>query len=317
MRSIEDQTILVTGGAGVIGQELVKILVNAKVKVICIDRKSKPHSMPEIVTYYQCDLANIPLEVISGYNPDILFHLAATFERTQETHNFWNDNFMNNILLSHRVLEAAKQSPNLKKFIFASSYLVYSPDQYLSLEPRTESIVLNESSLINPRNLIGSAKYYIEKELEYLNRLSNNFCIISARIFRVYGKGSKDFISRQIRAALDDKEQQVYNRENRFDFIYAGDVAEGLISLAKQADASGIFNLGSGSSHMIGEIQTLLKLNFPDIKIIELGSIGEFEASCAGIKEISSLTGWRPNTPIEEGIRIIIEYERNNGTLYA
>ena len=317
MTSVKNQTVLVTGGAGVIGQELVKKLVNADAQVICFDRKTKPDSMPETVKYYQCDLAKIPPEEIAAHNPDVLFHLAATFERTEETPDFWNDNFMNNIVLSHIVLEAAKQSPNLKKFIFTSSYLVYSPEQYLFEQPRTESVVLNETSFINPRNLIGAAKYYTEKELEYLNRISNNFCILSARIFRVYGKGSKDVISRQIRAALNGKEQQVYNIENRFDYIYAGDVAEGLIHLATHANTSGIFNLGFGLSRTVADIQTILKEHFPDIKITDKGSIGDFEASCAGIDKISSLTGWKPTIPVEEGIQMIIDYERNNGELDA
>ena len=59
--------------------------------------------------------------MITKFDPEIIFHLAATFERTEETPEFWEDNFKNNIILSHNVIDAAKECTNLEKFIFASS----------------------------------------------------------------------------------------------------------------------------------------------------------------------------------------------------
>ena len=56
---------------------------------------------------------------------------------------------------------------------------------------------------------------------------------VSARIFRVYGRGSRDVVSRWIRSLTQapDLPLTVFRKEGRFDYVYAGDVAEGLLRL--------------------------------------------------------------------------------------
>lgn len=305
----EDRRVLVTGGAGVIGRELIQRLVSNGAHIICMDLKPRPASFPESVEYIQGDLSTVSPEEIASHDPEILFHLAATFERTTETPEFSDDNFKNNIQLSHLVIKAAGKSKNLKKFIFASSYLVYSPDQYLSVRPPVEPTILSETSPIHPRNLIGAAKYYTENELEYQNRITGHFHILSARIFRVYGKGSKDVISRWVRAALNGEELHVYNKENRFDYIYAGDVAEGLFRMAASVQENTVFNLGYGSTRKVEEIVAILKDRFPGIAIHDDGLKGLYEGSCADVDRIAALTGWKPEISLEQGIQKIIDYE--------
>jgi len=305
----KDCRVLVTGGAGVIGRELIQRLVSAGAHIVCMDIKPRPASFPESIEYIQKDLSTISPEEIASHDPEILFHLAATFERTTETPEFSDDNFKNNIQLSHLVIKATGESKNLKKFIFASSYLVYSPDQYLSVRPPAEPTILSETSPIHPRNLIGAAKYYTENELEYQNRITGHFHLLSARIFRVYGKGSKDVVSRWVRAALNGEELHVYNKENQFDYIYAGDVAEGLFRVAASVQANTVLNLGYGSTRRVEEIITILKDRFPGITIHDDGPKGLYEGSCAGIDRLTALTGWKPEISLEQGIQKVIDYE--------
>src|SRR5437762_5971493 len=77
---------------------------------------------------------------------------------------------------------------------------------------------------------------------------------ISARIYRVYGCGSRDVVSRWVRALIAGRPIEVFNPENRFDYIFAGDVAEGLRRLADSPTASGIVNLATGRSPSIAEV---------------------------------------------------------------
>jgi nucleoside-diphosphate-sugar epimerase len=310
--AFENCRVLVTGGAGVIGQELIERLISAGAHVICMDIKPRPLSFPKSVEYVQTDLSTTSPEDIASHNPEILFHLAATFERTTETPEFSDDNFKNNVQLSHVMLKAAGQAKTLKKFIFTSSYLVYAPEQYLFTEPTTKPTIISETNPIHPRNLIGAAKYYTENEIEYQNRISDHFSIISARIFRVYGKGSKDIISRWIRAALKGEELYVYNKENSFDYIYAGDVAEGLFRMAATVHTNTIFNLGYGSTRRVEEILGILKDRFPDITIHDDGYKGLYENSCAGIERLTALTRWKPEISLEQGIQKIIDYETSH-----
>ncbi len=307
----KNKRVIITGGTGVIGKELVGRLLKRGAVVRCFDIAPRPKNFGGEVEYCQRDLTLLnPIEV-AAFNPEIIFHLAATFERTEESPEFWEDNFINNIILSHRVIDAARKSGNLEKFIFASSYLIYAPDLYLFNEPQAVPRELKEGDPINPRNLVGAAKYYSEKELEFVNKVHDGFISISARIYRVYGLGSRDIISRWVRMALGNDKLIVFQKKNMFDYIFAGDVAEGLIKIAENVDGNEIVNLGTGVARRIQEVIEILQDQIPDIKIEEIEKEGLFEASCADVSKLVELTGWQPKITLEEGIKRLVEYERD------
>jgi len=306
----KNKRVLVTGGAGVIGRELVNQLVSEGLHILCLDKVSKPKEFSDIVDYDKVDLSELNSELITKFDPEIIFHLAATFERTEETPEFWEDNFKNNIILSHKVIDAAKECTNLEKFIFASSYLIYSPNLYLQPKPQTNPRKLKETDLANPRNLCGAAKYYTEKELEFIDMMHGSFITISARIYRVYGFDSMDVISRWVRMALDGDELIVFQKENMFDYIFAGDVAVGLIKIAETVKGNEIINLGTGTARRIEEVIKNLQEQIPELKINEIEKKDFFEASCADISNLVKLTSWRPKVTLEEGIRKIVDYEK-------
>jgi len=308
----KNKKILVTGGAGVIGKELVNKMIELGANILCLDIVPKPKKLSNMVEYRRVDLSSVKSELIKEFNPEVIFHLAATFERTEETPEFWEDNFRNNIILSHNIIDAAKKCVNLEKFIFASSYLIYSPNLYLFSKPPINSRKLKETELVNPRNLVGAAKYYTEKELEFINKMFGNFISLSARIYRVYGFGSRDVISRWVRMALNGDELIVFQKENMFDYIFAGDVAEGLIKMAENVNRDEIINLGTGTARRIEDVIKILRDQIPDIKVKEIEKEGLFEASCADISNLIKLTGWQPKVALEEGIRKIVDYEKRN-----
>jgi len=205
-----NKSILITGGAEVIGKELIKRLELEKANTLCLDLVDKPKELSDSSSKYtKIDISEITPDIITVFDPHIIFHLAATFERTEETPDFWDDNFKDNILLSHKVIDAAKECTSLEKFIFASSYLSYSPMLYLTNAPQSYATKLKEIDLPNPRNLCGAAKYYTEKELEFISDM-HNIISISARIYRVYGLGSRDIISRWVRMAIEKEELIVF-----------------------------------------------------------------------------------------------------------
>lgn len=133
---------------------------------------------------------------------------------------------------------------------------------------------------------------------------------MSARIFRVYGRGSRDVISRWVRAGLKDEPIEVYGRNNRFDYIFADDVAEGLIRLAESEAAQGVINLGSGVARSIADVVAILQIELPGLQVQDRRSDDMVEASCADMTLFQQITGWLPNTSLEEGIKQIIAYER-------
>lgn len=151
--------VLVTGAAGVIGRVLVRDLVSLGARVLCV------HIVPGEtlgfvnVEHIQADLSKgVPLKV-RDFDAEVIFHLAASFERTEEPPGYWKTSFENNVLLSHLLLRALVPGPSLKVFMFASSYLIYNPEQYLNVSITRH---LKETDPILPRNLVGLAKYFTE-----------------------------------------------------------------------------------------------------------------------------------------------------------
>lgn len=307
---LKNKRIIVTGGAGVIGRELIDRLDLLDSHILCLDIKPKPNDLSSTVEYKQIDLSEMIPESITNFDPHIIFHLAATFERSDETPEFWDENWKNNMLLSHKVLDAAKICKNLEKFVFASSYLIFSPQLYLFDKSQITPIKLNEMDLVNPRNLCGAAKYYTEKELEFISTVHDNFATISARIYRVYGLNSRDIISRWVRMALNGEELIVFQKENMFDYIFAGDVAEGLIKIAESVQGNEIINLATGTPRKIEDVIRIINEHIPNTMIKEVNEGTSYEASCADISKLIKLTGWQPTVTLENGIKKIIQHEK-------
>ena len=300
----KNKRVLVTGSSGVIGRVLVKLLANAGANVLSVDIRDRK-STRITVDHIQVDLSkDIPVE-ISDFEPQAIFHLAATFERTVETAGYWLANFENNVLLSHRLLQTVAQISSVETFVFASSYLIYDPYQYLNVRcPR----YIKETNNVRPRNLVGVAKYLFEQELDFVSQAS--FRAVSARIYRVYGRGSRDIISRWIRLALAGNPIEVWDEWNAFDYVFADDVAKGLLKLAYTSE--GVVNLGSGTCRTINDVVVILKSYVPNLESEYTTLNHQREASAADMHLFEHYTGWTPQMALEEGIKNIIEYEKGN-----
>lgn len=310
-----DSGVLVTGGAGVIGRELIQSLLAGGARVMCADLKPPPDGMDPGVTYVEGDANELTADIVRDFDPAYCFHLAATFERTEETEGFWDENFRHNVQLSHHVATVTRSAPSLRRNVFASSYLVYDPALYLFDSPQSTATRLSESDRLRPRNLCGSAKLMHEQELEFLGLFDRaGLSSISARIFRVYGRGSKDVVSRWVRSLITDPDAPLaaFATDGMFDYVYAGDVAEGLLRLGA-TKATGVVNLASGKARRVSELLELLAERFPGAKWSSDASDIPLEAHQADLGRLEGLTGWRPRTGLEEGLDILIEHERTMG----
>lgn len=308
--------IFISGGAGVIGTALVEKLLPTGTELFIGDLKPCPASWNGRLRYRMGDLNTIETSELLSFDPDLVIHLAATFERSVESPAFFNENFHHNIALSHTLLSILKECKKLKKIIFASSYLVYDPATYLFSHPPRQAANLRETHAIRPRNLCGAAKLFHEEELQFFHSHLNHACeMVCARIFRVYGKNSRDIISRWIQAAIQQQPLAVYQPENQFDYIFADDVAEGILQLA-DSPFSGIVNLGSGTSRKIEEVIAVLKNHFPSLKsnLSKEECSDLYEASQADMECFNKITHWLPEHTLETAIPKIIEFEKNRLT---
>ena len=156
------------------------------------------------------------------------------------------------------------------------------------------------------------AKLLHEQELTFLSSFEETkYSVACVRIFRGYGKGSRDIISRWIRSLIQGQGISVYRAEGMFDYINSSDSAEGLFRIANCPEAKGIVNLGTGKSRTVSDVIRILLHYFPEAKIENVNSNIKFEASEASIDKLKKLLNWVPSRKLEQTIPDIIEYEKN------
>jgi carbamoyl-phosphate synthase large subunit len=309
---MKGKNFFVSGGAGVIGLELVPKLVAYGANVYVGDLKARPKSFDKKVLYRQGDLNYITVAELDGFKPEVFIHLAATFERTDETYHFWTENFNHNVILSHHLMDLVKDLGSINRVVFASSYLIYDPALYQFDSEQEHPVSLKESDPILPRNLTGMAKLAHEIELRFISQFkSEQFTTVCARIYRGYGRNSRDVISRWIRSALTDQPITVFRPEGIFDYIYAADSAEGLIRLAYTDSITGLINLGTGRSRKVQDVVDVLSDNFPSLEVHVKESSIPFEASQADMTVFEQTIDWMPKYDLERSIPEIIEFERS------
>lgn len=316
--SLAGHRALVTGGAGVIAGELLALLSEAGADVLSIDRLPLDQPPPG-VRHVQGDLAEIDLGPVRAFRPQTIFHLAATFERSVETPEFWGENWNDNVVVSHRLTELAAEIGGVDTYVFASSYLLYDPIQYLRADPTGEPTPLREDSALRPRNLCGAAKLYAEWEIDFTRHVQGlAFRTVHARIYRVYGRGSRDVVSRWVRAALAGDPIEVYHPENRFDYVFAGDVAEGLLRMAVTPAAEGPLNLATGRSRSIDEVIAAIEAaTGTSLRATSHAADEPFEASQADVTRLRAALGWSPETVLEDGVARLVAFERARGATAA
>jgi carbamoyl-phosphate synthase large subunit len=305
------ERVLVTGGAGIIARELLDLLAARGATVLSVDRLPLAFEAPPGVTHHVADLALADLAPIADFGPRVIFHLAATFERSAESAEFWGQNWSDNVVATHRLAELAAGAGGVEVVVFASSYLVYRTSAYLRAEPVGDAVTLGEDAAIWPRNLCGSAKLYGEAELAFARDVMNgSFRTVSARIFRAYGRGSRDVVSRWVRAALRDEPIDVYHPENRFDYVYSGDVAEGLLRMAFEPTADGVINLALGQDRPVADVIAAIESATGRRLIVRRAEIDEpYEASRADVTRLRRALGWTPQTTLEAGVARLVEHE--------
>ncbi|MCX6327719.1 MAG: ATP-grasp domain-containing protein [Bacteroidia bacterium] len=314
--SIKNKRVFVSGGAGVIGHQLCPLLQSSGAIVMVGDLKSRPINWNGEILYRQGDLNFMTQSEIESFQPEIFIHLAATFERSTESYEFWEENFLHNVNLSHYLIGIMKDLSSLKRVIFASSYLIYDPNLYSFNSAQSKPYSLKETDPVYPRNLTGMAKFAHEIEIRFLEGFKkDSVSFVNVRIYRGYGKGSRCIISRWIRSLIKGEEIFIYRSEGIFDYIYAEDTALGLLKLAEYHTVNGIINLGTGKARRVSDVIDVLKKYFPDMKYSEVESDIPYEASQADMSLFEKSIGWIPERFIENAIPDIIEYEMTHDNI--
>jgi len=302
--------ILVTGGAGFIGSHVVRLLLNAKHKVVVLDNLSvgKRETIPKEAKLIIGDIADPQkcAEALAGI--DDVVHMAGLIivpESVKDPIKYCN----NNVIGTVNLLEAMRKA-NVKKIIFSSSACVYGTP---------EKLPIKEDTGLHPDNPYGAGKASIEAFLQSYNAVFG-FGAIILRYFNPYGPGENHnpethAIPNFIKATLARKPIPLYwQGEQVRDFIYIDDLAQAHIDVLKLKGHQ-IFNIGTETGVQVKDvIDEIFKIVGYKVPIDDLGDRpGDVEANYASSEKLTKAVNWHAKVSLADGLKRTIEYYKKQG----
>lgn len=302
--------IMVTGGAGFIGSHVVEAYLQAGHDVCIVDDLStgKRWNVPPQARLYEVDIRDaVALEqVFAQERPEIISHQAAkaNVRESMVKPVLYAEV---NVIGSLHLLELAKRY-SVQKIIYASTGgACYGEPQYLPVD---------EAHPTNPLDPYGASKHHVEHYLYiYYKHYGIDYTIL--RYPNVYGprqdpEGEAGVIAIWAAQMLKNGRPVVYGTgEQQRDFVYVGDIARANV-LALFKGSGEILNLGSGVGTSINKVFDLLKAStqYTGERIHEPAKQGEVFRIYLTYDKAKRLLGWEPTVPLEEGLRLTVEYFR-------
>jgi len=300
---MNNKRVAITGGAGFIGSNLACELATDNTVIIVDDLSTGRIEniagliAKENVTLMQGSILDLHLltEVFNGI--DFVFHQAAIPSVPRSIEDPLSANEVN-ITGTLNVLIAAKDN-NVKKVIFASSSSVYGNTSTL---PKVEDMTPNPQSPYALTKLVGEYYCQIFHEIYHLPTI----CL---RYFNIYGPRQDPnsqyaaVIPRFIFMASQSKSPTIYGdgRQTR-DFTFIRDAIQANIVAAK-SNATGIFNVGTGSNTCINRLaEAIITIMGKDLRpIYQNARAGDIRNSLADISRAKAI-GYEPRHSLEDGL---------------
>ena len=321
---------LVTGGAGFVGSNIVKGLVERGHQVICFDltpvdallRKFlEPWS--ENVTFFQGDILDVKdLRQVEAKNPiDKIVHAAALTpsragnmetERSRDIVNINIDGTVNLLDLASRT--------TLKRFLYVSSEAVYG-------DPPAAMTLVNEDAPLRPRNLYAVCKHASELLTRRYGEL-HGFETVSVRLSYPYGpmeritghRTGMSLIYQWTGKLVRGEPIVVEDRTQGRDYTFVGDVAAGIQTvLDAPALPHDVYNVSAGRPITLEEVINALKMLRPSLQVIDAPSnelpqelrLVEPQA-VRDASRIKGDLGYSPTHDIAAGLKAYLEWRADS-----
>jgi nucleoside-diphosphate-sugar epimerase len=310
--------ILVTGGAGAIGSNLVKALLAAEPeRVIVIDDLSSGFKWllpedPRLVFVQGSVLDDEKLRYAFSFKPHIVFHLAAHFANQNSVEHPETDLLVNG-LGTLRTLQYSYLA-GVQRFVFASSGCsVYGSQAPLPLREDFVSLHLDTPYQIN--KLVGEL---------YCNYFHDYYKlpVAIARYFNVYGPGEvpgryRNVIPNFMWWAMNGQPLPITGTgEETRDFTYVGDIVDGTLRMGFVEEAVGeAINLASGTETRIIDLANWINEITGNKAGIVFKPRRDWDKAVrrrASIEKARRILGYEPKTDMKTGLRRVYEWMREN-----
>ena len=307
------KNVLVTGGTGLIGRQVVNILsdADAAVKIISLDRinvnNKAEHIHGDLTSFEFCK------DITKGM--DFVFHLAGIKGSIEVTKTKPASHFVLALMFNTNVLEACRVN-KIKKIVYTSSIGAYASADVFKETENLDGPPMDFMS--------GWAKRMAEMQIQaYKTQYGlENFAVV--RPCNVYGPG--DNFDPDNAMVIPSLMYRIYHKENPLvvwgdgsairDFAYSKDVAEGVILALYYGTKSGFVNLGSGKGYTIRELVETLN-SFIDFNyIFDTTKPSGFPKRVMDISLAMELIHYNPTTTLPDGLRQTWEWYVKNQDEY-
>ncbi|MFC1606574.1 NAD-dependent epimerase/dehydratase family protein [Candidatus Latescibacterota bacterium] len=330
---INGRKILVVGGAGFVGSNLVKkLLTFDPAQIVIVDNllSAEFENIPDspVITFIEGSITDDT--ILNGLEDDLdyVFHLATFHGNQNSIHDPLADH-ENNTLTTLKLFDRVKNFNNISKVVYASAGCTVAEKTFDEAHATSED---------EPVSLYLDSPYQISKIIGefYANYYFNlyDLPVVKARFQNVYGPGEilgagqwrgtnatvwRNVTPTFIYKAINGEGLPVEgNGEVTRDFIYVEDIVDGLIACALKGAPGGVFNLASGVETSIRELaETINEFTLNETPIDwQPGRDWDRSGKRFGCTANSkSKLGFEAKTPLHDGLSQTIEWMVNNRPL--
>lgn len=308
---MRNSKVLVTGGAGFIGSNLVRELLKTGNNVTVLDNFSSGYlsNLEEnpALKIIECDVRDRVGVEEAMKDVEVVFHLAASVGNKRSIDFPINDAEIN-VLGTLNVLEAARKH-GVRKIVTSSSAGIFG---------ELKTLPIKEDHPIEPDSPYGCTKLCEEKLCLSYAKLYD-LEAVCLRYFNVYGPNQRfdaygNVIPIFVFRMLRNEPLTIFgDGEQTRDFVHVNDVVQANIKAAEAKGVSGAFNIASGKSITINYLVEMIGKNNKSIQIA-YGPLrpGDVRDSLADISYAYDKLQYTPTVEIENGIEEYIEWAKKN-----
>jgi GDP-L-fucose synthase len=313
LSSFVGSNVLVTGGTGLIGRQVVNMLceVGAKVKIASLDTIEADERAEHIVG----DLRSFKFCQDITRNMDFVFHLAGVKGSANVSQKKIASHFVPTLMINTNMLEACRVN-KVRKIVYTSSIGAYTnTDVFRESDYTVDSMPMDFAGWAKRMGELQIQAYKIQHDLD-------NFSVV--RPSNVYGPG--DNFDPDNAMVIPSLIYRIYHKEDPVviwgdgsairDFAYSRDVAEGVILALYYGTKSHFVNLGSGRGYSIKElVETLHSLIDFNYEFDNTKSSG-FSKRVMDISLAKELIHYNPTTSLLDGLKETCNWYVNNQSEY-